>query len=114
MKNTMKCGASYTKNMLGQNVLSGMVVTDLPLEVLRALRDSVDAAIKEQEAKEAAERSKRCNRSTMDWLNSYLGMDDDDWDDDEDEDEDDDYDDDEYDSCENCHHMTCRGCRLEE
>ena len=43
MKQTIKCGTSC----------NGMVLTDMPLEMLKAMRDSIDEAIKQYQDNEA-------------------------------------------------------------
>ena len=42
MKNNMKCGISN----------NGMVLTDMPIEMLKAMRDSIDEAIKQYQDNE--------------------------------------------------------------
>lgn len=43
MKQTIKCGISN----------NGMVLTDMPIEMLKAMRDSIDEAIKQYQDNEA-------------------------------------------------------------
>lgn len=97
---------------------NGIVITDLPIEVLRAMRDSIDAAIRRQEIQEDIEHlSHSTDPHVRTWLSHYLAIeknsldnDYEDEDDYEDDFEDDDFEDDEFNPCENCNCSTYQGC----
>lgn len=116
MNSNIKCGTSIN---------GGMVLTDMPIEVLKAMRDSIDDAIRNYQKQEkdkyitdivaAIDAARDAgydvfinNRAWEDYesIELYENDDDDededdDWDDDDDDYDDDDDDDDDY--CYGCH-----------
>ena len=123
MNSNIKCGTSIN---------GGMVLTDMPIEMLKAMRDSIDDAIRKYQEQEKDKYAtdiqvaidaardagydvyiNRMPYEDADDIELYEHDDDDDdeWDDDEDEDDwdDDDEDDDDWDDEED--HDPCYGCR---
>lgn len=107
MNSNIKCGTSIN---------GGVVLTDMPIDVLKAMRDSIDDAIREYQEQEKdkyatdiqvaidAARDAGYNvfingRAWEDYESIELYENDDE---DEDEDEDDDWDDDDDDPCDGC------------
>lgn len=120
MNSNIKCGTSIN---------GGVVLTDMPIEMLKAMRDSIDDAIQQYQEQEKdkyatdiqvaidAARDAGYNvcingmpYEDADDIELYESDDDDDdWDEDEDEDEDDDWYDDEDDPCYGCRD-SCSHC----
>ena len=110
MNSNIKCGTSIN---------GGMVLTDMPIEVLKAMRDSIDDAIQQYQEQEkdkyitdivaAIDAARDAGYDVFincmpyedaDDIELYESDDDDDDDwDDEDEDDDDDWDDEDWDDC---------------
>lgn len=137
----MKNGTAYINTLSGK-VPAGIVVTDLPINVLTAMRDAIDDAIQQQapgkkvyregpykddyiaQIREALAAAHRAgydvyigDELTDEYADIYLEDSDDDEDEDEDWDNEDEYEDedeDEYDPCEDCQRRYCSGCRFED
>ena len=122
MNSNIKCGTSIN---------GGMVLTDMPIEMLKAMRDSIDDAIRKYQEQEKDKYAtdiqvaidaardagydvyiNRMPYEDADDIELYEHDDDDDWDDDEDEDDwdedEDDLDDDDWDDEDD---DPCYGCR---
>ena len=133
----MKNGTAYINTLSGK-VPAGIVVTDLPVNVLTAMRDAIDDAIQQQtpnkkvyregpykddyitQIREALAAASRAGYDVYigdELTDEYADIcledsddEDEDWyDEDEDEDEND-----EYDPCEDCQRRYCSGCRFED
>lgn len=125
MNSNIKCGTSIN---------GGVVLTDMPIEALKAMRDSIDDAIRNYQEQEKdkyatdiqaaidAARDAGYNvcingmpYENADDIELYENDDDDDWDnEDEDEDwdeDDDDWDDDDWRECDDDDDDPCYGCR---
>ena len=114
MNSNIKCGTS----------LNGMVLTDMPIEMLKAMRDSIDDAIrkyqKQEKDKYATDIQAAIDAARDAGYDVYINRmpyedaddielyehddDDDDWDDEDEDEDDDDWDDDDDDDnpCDDC------------
>lgn len=115
MNSNIKCGTSIN---------GGMVLTDMPIEALKAMRDSIDDAIRKYQEQEkdkyATDIQAAIDAARDAGYDVYINRmpyedaddielyehddddDDDDWDDEDEDEDDDDWDDDDDDPCDGC------------